>query len=250
MSMTDNLVAVLKQHMKTRGLTYKNAAVALDLSEVSVKRLFSEKNFTLQRLEVLCDLAGISLGDLMDRAENEIQKTDQLTPAQEQAIVDNPKLLLVGVCIINHYSFEDILGKYRIEEPELIGLFTKLDKLNIIELLPGNRYRLKLSPDFTWQPKGPIQRFFIESLVSEYMVGEMQGADNYMHLIWGMLSRESVLELEQKIRRLIDDYMHLTAHDRRLPMSEKHTSGLLVLFKENWEPSVFKSQWQQKHGLK
>ena len=125
-----------------------------------------------------------------------------------------------------------------------------LDRLDIIELLPGNRYRLKLSPDFTWQPNGPIQRFFIESLVTEYMVDEMKGSDNQIHLVWGMLSPASGLELEQKIRRLIDDYVHLTARESKLPMAAKHNSSLFVVFKENWEPSVFKAQWQHKHGLK
>ena len=111
MSMTDHLVDALKHHMRARNLTYRDAAAVLDLSEASVKRLFSEKNFTMRRLEILCDLVEISLGDLLDAAENQIQKTDQLSREQEQAIVENPKLLLVGVCIINGYSFADILAK-------------------------------------------------------------------------------------------------------------------------------------------
>jgi DNA-binding Xre family transcriptional regulator len=250
MSMTDHLVTALKQHMRARNLTYKDAAAALDLSEASVKRLFSEKNFTMRRLEILCDLVEISLSELLEAAEHQILKTDQLSREQEQAIVENPKLLLVGVCIINGYSFAEILAKYRLDEPELIGLFTRLDRLNIIELLPGNRYRLKLSPDFNWQPNGPIQRFFIESLVKEYLVGEMKSSDHHMHLVWGMLSPESGVELEQKIRRLIDDYVHLTSRESKLPMAAKYNSSLFVVFKENWEPSVFKAQWQEKHGLK
>lgn len=248
--MTDHLVAALKQHMRAKNLTYRDAARVLNLSEASVKRLFSERNFTMRRLEIMCDLVEISLRELLDVAENQIQRTDQLSREQEQAIVEDPKLLLVGVCIINGYSFADILAKYRLEEPELIGLFTRLDRLDIIELLPGNRYRLKLSPDFTWQPNGPIQRFFIESLVTEDMVDEMKSSDNHIHLVWGMLSRESGMELERKIRRLIDDYVQLTSKENKLPMADKHNSSLFILFKENWEPSAFKAQWQHKHGLK
>lgn len=250
MSMTDNLVSALKQHMKQKNITYKDAALALDLSEVSVKRLFSERNFTLQRLEALCDLAEISLNQLFETAEQQIQKTQQLTMEQEQAIVDNPKLLLVGVCLINRYSFDDILNKYLIAEPELVGLFTKLDKLKIIELLPGNRYRLKISADFSWQAGGPIQRFFIESLVSEYLLGEITDKSNNMHFVWGMLTKESAKELSQKIRRLIDDYVRLSGHEAKVSPQDKQSSSLFVLFKEDWEPSIFKAHWQNKHGLK
>lgn len=250
MSMTDNLVAALKQHMKQKNITYKDAASALDLSEVSVKRLFSERNFTLQRLETLCDLAEISLNELFETAEQKIHKTQQLSTEQEQAIVDNPKLLLVGVCLINRYSFDDILNKYTFTEPELIGLFTKLDKLNIIELLPGNRYRLKISADFSWQAGGPIQRFFIQSLVGEYLKGEIADASNHMHFVWGLLTKESSRELSHKIRRLIDDYVQLSDREAKIPIQDKHSSSLFLLFKEDWEPSIFKAQWQNKHGLK
>lgn len=249
MSMTDNLVDALKQQMRAKKITYRDAADTLGVSEVTVKRLFSEKSFTIARLEKLCDLTGISLAELMSAAENQLEHVEQLTVAQEEEIVSNPKLLLVGVCIFNQYSFEDILAKYTIEEPELTGLFTRLDKLGIIELLPANRYRLRLSPDFSWQRGGPIQQFFIESLVKEYMVGEMAQSEHSLHFVWGMLSREAAMELEHKIRRLVDDYVHLTAPGRSKQV-EKHNSSLLVLFKENWEPSFFKKLWQEKHGLK
>ncbi len=249
MSMTANLTEALKQQMRAKGLTYKDAAVALEVSEATVKRLFSEQNFTLQRLEKLCDLSEISLGELMVMAESNLETTDQLSVEQEQAIVANPKLLLVGVCLINDYSFADILNKYTMEEPELVGLFTQLDKLGVIELQPENRYRLRVSPDFQWQPNGPIQKFFIGSLVTEYMVGEMQSSENHMHFVWGMISDEACLELQQKIRRLVDDYVHFTTAKKVSPL-EKHSSSLLVLFKENWEPSIFKQKWQQKHGVK
>lgn len=249
MSMTASLIAALKRQMKFKNITYKDAAAALELSEVSVKRLFSANNFTLERLEKLCDLAEISFPDLMNSAEEQLEVTDQLSVETEQAIIANPKLLLVGVCLVNHYTFEDILSKYSIEEAELVGLFTNLDKLGIIELLPTNKYRLKLSPDFRWQPSGPIQRFFIESLVKEYMIGEMQTSENQMHFVWGMLSGEAAQELNQKIKRLVDEYVQMTSSRKASPI-EKHNSSLLVLFKENWEPSFFKAQWQEKHGLK
>ena len=53
----------------------------------------------------------------------------------------------------------------------------------------------------------------------------------------------------QWIKRLVDDYVQLTTSRRVAPV-EKHNSSLLVLFKENWEPSLFKRLWQEKHGLK
>lgn len=242
MSMTENLISALKRHMKGKGITYKNAASALGLSEVSVKRLFSEKSFTLSRIEILCDLADTDLAELLTLSEQALQKKQSLTMKQEQSIVDNPKLLLVGVCIINRCSFDEILERYQFTEPELTGLFTKLDDLEIIELLPGNRYRLKIAPNFHWQTNGPIQRFFIQSLMGDFLSGEMCGAENNMNYVWGMLSKESAHELSQKIRRLVDDYVQLAAHEAKVPFNDKSSSSLLVVFKEDWEPKAFLEQ--------
>jgi len=250
MSMPDNLITALKFKLKSNNITYADAAKVLDLSVGSVKRLFSEKNFTLQRLDTLCQLADTDLSELMEISEKNSEKVHVLSIEQERKIVENPKLLLVGVCLINRYSFKDILNKYRIEEPELVGIFVKLDMLNLIELLPNNRYRLKLSPDFKWQNNGPIQRFFFESIVSEYMMSELKEAGNNMHFVWGMLTKESTIELSQKIRKLIEEYVNLTSSESKLPHRQKLTSSLFILFKEDWEPSVFKAHWQDKHGLK
>lgn len=245
MSMTENLLSALKRHMKSQGVTYKDAARALGLSEVSVKRLFSEKSFTLSRIETLCELADTDLAELLDLSEQALQKKQLLTMEQEQSIVDNPKLLLVGVCIINRCSFDDILERYELTKAELTGLFTKLDYLGIIELLPNNRYRLKIAPNFHWQTNGPIQRFFIKSLMGDFLSGEMCGTDNNMNYVWGMLTKESARELSHKIRRLIDDYVQLAAHEAKVPFNDKLSSSLLVVFKENWEPKAFLEQCRE-----
>jgi len=48
---TGLLVETLKRVLKGRGITYAQVAERLRLSEASVKRMFSRRDFTLQRLE-------------------------------------------------------------------------------------------------------------------------------------------------------------------------------------------------------
>lgn len=59
-----------------------------------------------------------------------------------------------------------------------------------------------------------------------------------------MLSKESVDELNRKIHRLIDDYLRIVEQDVRIPVKNKLTSSLLVLFREDWEPQAFKALWK------
>lgn len=156
MSATTNLLDALKTVFRSKGITYRDAAKALDLSEVSIKRLFSEKNCSLARLEKLCDLAETDFSTLLEIAESKQQQLTELSLEQEKLLVGDTRLLVVAVCIINFWSFDEILSHYQFTEAELTGAFTQLDKLGLIELLPSNRYRLKVSRNFRWRIRGPI----------------------------------------------------------------------------------------------
>jgi len=243
MTTTNSILTALKRLMRNKGITYKQAASVLELSEVSVKRLFSERSFSLLRIEKLCDLAGTDLAELIQLAEASQKHVDQLSLQQEQALVEDTDLLLVAVCIINHLSFEDILEKYNINEHKLIRIFTKLDRMKIIDLLPENHYRLKLSRRFSLQANGPIQSFFIKNMLKDFFTSHTTSEHVPFQLAWGMLSRESVQELRQKIQRLIDEYLQIAEHDKNIPFQEKMTSSLFIMFHEDMEPDLFKQQW-------
>ncbi len=49
MSQSAALVATLKQALRAQGKTYVDVAEALDLSVASVKRLFAQNSFSLER---------------------------------------------------------------------------------------------------------------------------------------------------------------------------------------------------------
>ena len=51
---TVSLVEALKRALKSRGITYAALAAKLGLSEASVKRMFSRRDFTLQRMDDVC----------------------------------------------------------------------------------------------------------------------------------------------------------------------------------------------------
>ena len=61
MAQVSSLIETLKKQLKAHGKTYADVAAALDLSEASVKRLFAEESFTLQRLSLVCNLSLIHI---------------------------------------------------------------------------------------------------------------------------------------------------------------------------------------------
>uniref|UniRef100_UPI0019664261 helix-turn-helix domain-containing protein n=1 Tax=Rheinheimera maricola TaxID=2793282 RepID=UPI0019664261 len=90
------LVDSLKRLLKSRGVTYGELASRIDMSEASVKRMFSQKNFTLQRLDQILDAAGIGFDEL-HAAQGAPKLISHRTLAQEKEIIGDPQLLVVAV---------------------------------------------------------------------------------------------------------------------------------------------------------
>jgi arsenate reductase-like glutaredoxin family protein len=162
MAHTAALVEVLKRELKTRGVTYADLAKQLRLSEASVKRMFSRRDFTLKRLDEICRHAQIDFSELARAMVRDETLISHLTPEQEKEIVADRKLFLVAVCALNQVTFDQIVETYAISTAECVQLLARLDKLKFIELQPGNRIKLLVSRTFSWLPDGPIQRFFNE----------------------------------------------------------------------------------------
>ena len=114
----------------------------------------------------------------------------------------------------------------------------------IKHIFSAHRYRLKLSRHFSLQANGPIQSFFVNKLLFEFIKHSPARDRAPFQLAWGMLSKESARELHNKIQRLIDEYLQIAEHDRRIPVEDKLTSSLFIMFHEDMEPELFKKQWK------
>jgi hypothetical protein len=157
---------------------------------------------------------------------------------QESALMENPKLLLVAICCLGHWTFEQIIETYSLTEAECITCLVALDKIALIELKPMNRYRLRVSASFHWQPDGPVQTYFKEVVVSDYFDGRFDGVGEALMCVPARLSYGSSQEVRQKIQQLAADIARLQQEDRRLPAHEIDGFTLLLGFR-SWEFSAF-----------
>jgi transcriptional regulator with XRE-family HTH domain len=232
------LVDALKRMLRAKGVTYAQVAVSLDLSESHVKRMFSRRDFTLQRLEDVCRAAGIDFADLARAATEETAGMTRLTVEQEQEIVSDPKLMLVALCAVGNWTFEQIVETYRLSQAETLRCLARLDKRRIIELLPGNRIRPLISRTFSWLPDGPIQRYFRSRVEAEYLSSKFDRPGEMFLFVSGMLSRKSTGEMIARMRKVAGDFAELHNDDRALPLAERRGTSLLLAIRP-WEPKAF-----------
>lgn len=238
MSSPEMLLDVLRTELRRVGMTYKQLAHLIDMSESSIKRMFGQKDMTLSRMAQICKVSDISLEDVLRQAADVTPQADNLTLSQERALMENPKLLLVAISCLGHWTFEQIIETYTLTESECILCMVELDKLEVIELKPLNRYRLRVSPAFRWRADGPIQAFFKEVVVADYFNGRFDGPGETLMCVPARLSKNSAQEIQQKIQQVTADIARLQHEDRRLPAEDRDGYTLMLGFR-SWEFSAF-----------
>lgn len=240
MAQTKALIVTLKKELKKQGKTYNDVANLLGLSEASVKRLFSERSFSLNRLDQICEWLGMEFSDLVKAMEQSIQLTTHLTLRQERELVSDTRLIMMAHYLISHWTFSEIIDIYDIPENEGIRLLAKLDRMKFIQLLPGNRVKLLISNDFEWIKNGPIQRFFEDKIQTEFFDISFTNPGECRIFVSGMLTRDSNAELIRKIKRLVHEFNETTIEDKSVPLDNRFGTSLLVAMRP-WGVKVFES---------
>jgi DNA-binding Xre family transcriptional regulator len=234
MAQVDALVESLKAALKSHNLKYRDVAEVLELSEASIKRLFSTRSFSLQQLQQICLMMGMEISDLVQLMTERQSHLQELSVEQEEEIVRDPGFLIITVCVLNRWTFEDILRHYTFSEHEVVQKLARLDRLKIIELLPKNRIKLLVAPNFSWRKNGPIQQFFLSTIEKELFNAKFDKPDHKLVVLNGMLSAASNGELQKKIERLAREFDQLNNTDAGLPLEERQ-GYTLVLALRNWQ---------------
>jgi len=233
------LTEALKRTLRLRRLNYGHVATELGLSQASVKRLFSRGGFTLERFEQVCALAGTTLGELARDTVRGNDVVSQLTPDQERAIMSDPKLLLVAVCVLNHLTLDEIVRTYEITKAEGIKMLLRLESIRFLELLPENRVRLLVTHTFSWLPNGPIQQYFKARAQNEFFRARFDGDHEVMLLVNGLLSNGTQSVLISKLKRMANEFGELHEDEKHLALGERRPTTLLLAMRP-WELDEFR----------
>lgn len=238
MAQVSALVTSLKKQLKTHGKTYSDVGVWLALSEASVKRMFADENFTLLRLEKICQMLGIEVSELVQSMINERNAISCLSREQEASIASDSLLLLITVCVINGYTYQDLFDRYALDTNECIRKLAILDRLKIIDLLPGNRIKLLIAPNFSWLPNGPIQQFFQKTIEKEFFSIQFDRDTEKLLVLNGLMSNISNSNFQKKMLRLANEFNENCHEDKSLSLDERHGTSVVIAIRQ-WHYSLF-----------
>jgi DNA-binding Xre family transcriptional regulator len=241
MAQTAQLIDTLKRMLKSHGLSYADVAKQLSLSQASVKRLFSEQSFSLERLDKVCQMMEIEISDLVMEMSSHLRvMVSEISQEQEQEIADDVALLLVTVCILNRWTMEQLMEYFHFTEHQCIQHLAVLDRLKLIELLPGNKVKLRIAPNFKWLDNGPIQQFFQQKIAADFFDSNFSKQQEKLIVINGMLSKAGMAIFQRKLAQLVHEFDELNTDDAALPLDQR-TGTTVVLATRSWQYGLFDS---------
>jgi transcriptional regulator with XRE-family HTH domain len=228
MSTTHDLVTALKAELKAAGVTYSELARHLGMSESSIKRVFSKADMPLSRIDDVLRVLKMDFAELARKVADAQPLSPELTLEQEQAVVADRRLLLLAICCLSQWTYEQMLATYTFTEPQCVAYLVQLDRLGIIELRPLNRYRLKVAKGFRWRPHGPVMEYFRQHAVHDYYAGGFDGEGEMLMLVHGEISPGQAASFVDRLQRVGQDFSQQHLADQKLQNSQRRAYTLVV----------------------
>lgn len=232
------IIAEIKRTLKERDITYAQVARHMKLSLPSVKRLLSTGDLSLDRLDKICELLGMEATELLEQMRERAAPVTRLTMAQEREIVADPRLFFITWLVLNRWRIEDIVAAFEFTQAEVERYLIKLDRLKLIELQPGNRARLRVNSNLSWQPGGPMWRFVHQHLLKEFFASDFQDSRAEFRFYGSIMSEATLLQIKRTIQNALRECAELADRDRTLPL-DKRTGAAYVFALRPWQYTGF-----------
>jgi hypothetical protein len=162
------------------------------------------------------------------REEDEVRDPHTLSTEQEQALADDVKLLIGSHLILNGWDFARIIDAFDWSEPEVIKIFTTLDKLKLISLLPNNKVKTLTAHNIRWRKDGAIRKRHEQLAFSEFLKDRFMKEDQLLDFEVLELSPASINILRRKMEILLREVNDLAAMDYSLKQGKKKNTGIML----------------------
>ncbi len=212
----EQLFYVLRQALKAQGYTYARLAEALNVSELTVKRLFRDKDCKMSRLIEICAVIGLSVSDLVVMQERRQSDPYVLSPQAEAEIAKDPNLFALFVLLISQVNPVDIAEKYQFSDSQLYSYLRVFEQLEILDILENNQVRFRIPLPVRIRFDGPLG----ESLkkINQQFIGlcvEQSGRAEYTFSTSSRLMRPaSIRQIQEQLEQLQRDVDYLATQDQ------------------------------------
>lgn len=220
----------LKRILKERKITYRQLGEGIGLTESGVKKIFSAKDGSFQRLVEICRFIGVSLVEIID--DGDIKSVSYSTQ-QQTSFLNEPELFFLYWCLVYERRSFDTAKKFlKLSDKRAFQLARKLDSLKLIKLLPQNKIQVPSIKAIRWKNDGEftkqIYKSWAQSLV--HSVAKPNGAENEFFLLRYLQMRKSTYkEFMAALETLEGEFVRRSIYEMRTsPSNLEHVRWLVA----------------------
>ena len=221
------LLRVLREQLRHRGWTARRLAGHFTIGEATAKRWLAGKGLTIDRLDALAELCGLSLAELAREAERPpAGLAQELTLAQEKALSTDIFLAFLFMTILGGNTPDEIACDFHVPPRDMDAALTRLERLALIDRLPGGRVRALIDRAVVWR-KTPMRALFEAHMKPQFVAMDFAAEDAVYASEVMKLSAQGAATLAEMIDRHRREVQALAEHDRDVAHLPRRWYGML-----------------------
>jgi len=211
-----SLFDLIKKAMKVKGHTYAWLAKQLDVSEISVKRLFKDKDCKTSRLLDICEVLDLDLADLLAMQKRARQAPQYLPLELELALGEDRSLFVLFILLISQLSLPDIRSHSQMDEATFYLKLRRLEKLGLIELLDNERFRFCVSLPIQWRLDGALASAIKQANLNylAHCFDHEAEPDYQFFTLSRLMTEASIQEIKDELDRVKQRFDYLAFQDQ------------------------------------
>jgi transcriptional regulator with XRE-family HTH domain len=208
------MLNVLRRQLRLNGWTARKLAAQFSIGEATAKRWLNGRGLTLERLEALASLCGMTLAALAREAEQpDPGLARQLTLAQERALSTDIFLSFLFMTLLGGATAEEIAEDFDVPSQQMDAALQKLERLALVDRLPGGRVRPLIDRAIVWR-KSPMRSLFELYMKPEFMTMNFAAAEAVYASELMKLSAQGASTLAEMIEQHRRDVQAMAERDR------------------------------------
>lgn len=215
----------IKNILKERGISYADFAKDLNISESTVKRLFTQSKLSLSNFEKMCALLGITPLQVLSADTN--IRLETLSLKQEKFLCQTPYADIVFLRLMIGHSKDHIMNEVGLTERKLNTLLYKLDNHQLIRVSESGHILARKTGPFKWLKGGPLRKKYLKKVFNQsceqlsHLVHEKTDDSHLPKAGELYLTQESYQEMQHEMNQLIEKFKKTSHFEQAvLPMDD------------------------------
>lgn len=159
----------LRASLKELNLTHEQFARRLGVSLPTARRWLKGEGISLSDWGRVLETLGLDLEEFVRKAGVPSKRQFTYTEAQEAALANTPGLLAYLDLLLAGKTAGQIAKAHSLKAADSTYYLAKLEKLELIEWLPGDRVKVLVEGEPRWNPGGPLAKKFREQILRDFL---------------------------------------------------------------------------------